>query len=348
MKKLISIVIVVLILELMVNPALALGEATQRTGTSKQQETVKVYHIVVHDVPFVVFALPGEDGRVPTKEEVISMLESQLNGSALHEYYASTLELNGYMRAELSNHQTHTSLGHYVIPQFSLPLIPVEIPAIAIGGTTLILTGVSAIIALVLIIEYRDDIADKVKNEYEKIKNTKYSIEIREASNTFRKRSFKTTGKIVLSASTVEFLLQNSTIPSLEPAITTLKHGHFIHFIDHMLPAIAGELVAVQVIREKYHGEIVSISKNGKAGPDFRVGLPSKEVPWEAKGKWWRSPNEQLKRGYCQVQKYTNEKRGYVSVLVILEKLKEVLNGDPSAVFIGWYDRQGLVDCSRY
>lgn len=115
-----------------------------------------------------------------------------------------------------------------------------------------------------------------------------------------------------------------------------------------MLPAIAGELVAVQVIQEKYKGKIVVVSKNGKAGPDFRVELPSEEVPWEAKGKWWRSPNGQLKRGYCQIQRYTEEKRGYVSVLVILEKLKEVLNSDPSVIFIGWYDRSGLVDCSKY
>ncbi len=118
-----------------------------------------------------------------------------------------------------------------------------------------------------------------------------------------------------------------------------------------MLPAIAGgELVAVQVIREKYGRQIREISKNGKAGPDFRIRLPkeTKIVPWEAKGRWWRSPNGQLKRGYCQIQKYTDEKRGYVSVLVILEKLKEVLNGDPSIIFIGWYDKAGLVDCKKY
>ena len=340
MRKIVGIFISVLIFGLIVNPALASGEVTQ--GRGQQQRTAEVYHVIVKGVPFAVFALPGEDGKVPTKEEVIAMLESHLNGSSLSGYYASTLELNGYPSSELFIHTP-------IMPQFALPPLLVEIPAIIVGGTTLILIGVPALIALVLIIEYGDDIEDKVKNEYEKIRNTKYSIEIREASNTFRKGSFKSTGRITLSASVIEYLLENSTIPSLEPAITTLKRGHFVHFIDHMLPAIAGELVAVQVIQEKYGGQIREISKNGKAGPDFRVRLPSKEVPWEAKGKWWRSPNGQLKRGYCQIQKYTPEKKGYVSVFVVIESWKKVAKGEePSVIFIGWYDRAGLVDCNKY
>ncbi len=302
-------------------------------------------------ISFVVFALPGEDGKVPTKEEAISMLESYLNGSSLGGYYASMLELNGYPLYNPPYHQTSAPPWRNAMPEISFPVLPIELPVIIVGGNPLILIGVPALIALVLIIKYRDDIADKFKNEYEKIKNAKYSIEIREASNTFRKRSFKTAGRIILSADTIESLLQNSTIPSLEPAITTLKHGNFVHFIDHMIPAIAGELVAVQVIQEKYGGQIREISKNGKAGPDFRVRLPKETriVPWEAKGKWWRSPNGQLKRDYCQIQKYTEEKRGYVSVLVVIESWKKVVKGeDPSVIFIGWYDRGGLVDCSKY
>ncbi|QDA30656.1 hypothetical protein FH039_02160 [Thermococcus indicus] len=348
MKNIVRVFIIILILGLTVNHALVSGEATQ--GMGQQQGTAEVYHVVVKGVPFVVFALPGEDGKVPTKEEVIAMLENQLNGSSLSEYYASTLELNDYSSPELSTYPVHTPPKVPIMPQFAFPSLPLpELPVITIGGSTLLLIGVPALIALVLIMEYRDDIEDKVKNEYEKIRNTKYSIEIREASNTFRKGSFKSTGRITLSASVIEHLLENSTIPSLEPAITTLKRGHFVHFIDHMLPAIAGELVAVQVIQEKYRGQIREISKNGKAGPDFRVRLPSKEVPWEAKGKWWRSPNGQLKRGYCQIQKYTPEKRGYVSVLVVIESWKKVVKGEePSVIFIGWYDRAGLVDCNKY
>ncbi|MEO2151695.1 MAG: hypothetical protein ABGW50_03465, partial [Thermococcus sp.] len=87
MKNVIRVFIIISLLGLTVNHALVLGEATQ--GMEQQQETVEVYHIVVKGVPFVVFALPGEDGKVPTKEEVIAMLENQLNGSSLSEYYAS-------------------------------------------------------------------------------------------------------------------------------------------------------------------------------------------------------------------------------------------------------------------
>jgi len=68
MKKFINIFVVILILSLMVNPALALGEATQRTNTG-----LKTYEIEIYGVPTKVII--AENSVLKTPEEIKTFIE---------------------------------------------------------------------------------------------------------------------------------------------------------------------------------------------------------------------------------------------------------------------------------
>ncbi|AIU70686.1 hypothetical protein TEU_10270 [Thermococcus eurythermalis] len=316
MKRIIGLLISVLIFGLIVNPALALGEATQGTNAG-----VKTYEIEIYGVPTRVTI--AENSLLKTPEEVKAFIESHvsredfLNGVVVN---VSEVSSGNSPQSEMTKEFTVSSLKE---PLSVGTLLSSVLEVFSIGP--FILSGPYALLAMAIIAAaitvayavYGDEISDEVRekldsayqyfyNYIEERKKDEKTIHIYErefqgglpkriyVKEFVHKKDFKVTvGELVDVITKVPSgrLALNATVKNLKEGNWELAALKGIRFII----GATGEAVAYLAIikPEAYGPSILNITPRSNAkGPDF-IYVKSTEIPpkipsdltkWEAKG----------------------------------------------------------------